>query len=95
MGDLFDLQASIVRGGRDAVRKDQVGTIWEGILLDKYIASQGSNVALKAKEDMEKVKSRNLAETAAIKSEVQYAIALFNKIDQGQRGPIETLTNEV
>ena len=44
---------------------------------------------------MDKVKSKALVETAAIKAEVQSAIALVKKIDQGKRRLIETFTNEV
>ena len=44
---------------------------------------------------MDKVKPKALVETAAIKAEVQSAIALVKKIDQGKRRSIETLTNEV
>ena len=44
---------------------------------------------------MDKVKSRALADTAAINAEFQSVIALVKKIDQGQRRPIENLKNEV
>ena len=44
---------------------------------------------------MDKVKYRPLGKTAEIKAEVQVAIALVKKIDQGQRQLIENLTNEV
>ena len=95
IGDVLDLQASIGRGGRDAEGKDQVRKIREGIRLANHIAKQGSKVALEEKEDTDKFKSRALTDTSAIKYEVQFTIALSNKIYQGKRRPIKTLTNEV
>ena len=82
-------------GGRDAGVKYQVGIIWEGIHIAKHIVKQGSKVALQAKEDMDKVKSRALIETTARKAEAQSAIALVKKIYQGQIRPIKNLKNEV
>ena len=49
MGDVLNLQSSIGRGVRGKGVEDQVGTIWEGILLAKHIAIQGSTLALKVK----------------------------------------------
>ena len=95
MGAVLDLQASIGRSGKDERGKYKVVTIWEGIRLAKHITKQGSKVVLQAKEDMDKVKSRPLGKTAEVKAEVQSAIALVKKIDQGQRQSIENLTNEV
>ena len=44
---------------------------------------------------MDKVKGRALTETSAIKAEIQSTFALVNKMDQGQRRPIESLKSEV
>ena len=37
-GDILNIQASIWSGSRDKGGKDQVGTIWNGICLDKRFA---------------------------------------------------------
>ena len=66
----------------------EVGTTWEGVSLSKHIVKQGLKVALQAKEEMEKFKSRALTEIAVIKAEVQSTIALVKKIDQDQIRPI-------
>ena len=91
MRDVLKIHASIERGGRDDGGKNQVGTIWEGMRLAKKIARQCSKISLQANEDMDKVKSRTLMKTAAIKAEVQSKILLVNKIDKGQRRPIESM----
>ena len=44
---------------------------------------------------MDKVNSRSLTDTSAIKAEVQSTIYLVKTIDQVQRRPIETLKNKV
>ena len=33
MGDFLNLQGTILRGGRDVKRQDQVGNIYEGIIM--------------------------------------------------------------
>ena len=73
------------------VGKYRVGTIGECIRLSKHTARKGSTLALKAKEERDKVNSRALTEKAAIKAELQYSIALVKKTDQGQIGPTESL----
>ena len=60
MGDVLDLHASIGKGGRDAGFGDQVGIIWKRISLAKHISKQVSKVELQEKEEMEKVKTRDL-----------------------------------
>ena len=91
MGDVSNIQALIGRGGRIEGVEDQVGTIWEGIHLEKHISRQGSMLELQTKEEIDKVKARALKETALIKGELQYTIVLVKKMDQGQRWPIESL----
>ena len=91
MGDVLKIQYSIGRGIRYKGGEYQVENIWEGIRLAKHTASQGLIISPKAKEDMDKVKSRTLIKTSAIKAELQSTIVLVKKMDQGQRWPIESL----
>ena len=42
IGDVLNIQDSIWRGGRCEGGKDQVGTIWEDIRLEKHISGKGS-----------------------------------------------------
>ena len=51
-------------------------------------------LALQAKEEMDKVKSRALTETDAINTELQYTVAFVRRTDKGQRRPIKSLKNE-
>ena len=44
---------------------------------------------------MDRIKTTDLTDTAEIKAEVQFTIALAKEIYQGQRWPIENLQNEV
>ena len=60
LGDVLNLQDSIGKGGRYKGGEYQVENIWEGIRLAKHTASQGLIISPKAKEDMDKVKSRTL-----------------------------------
>ena len=91
----MNLQAPIGRLGRYEGDKDQVGTIWEEIRLAKHIAKQGLEVALQAKEDMDKIKARALTETAAVKVEFQSTIALVKRMDKVQRRLINYFKMEV
>ena len=70
MGDTLNFQDSNGREGRDEGGEDQVQTILEGIRLAEHISKQVSKLAVQAKEEMDKVKSRALKETSAIKSKV-------------------------
>ena len=70
MGDKLNFQDSNGREGRDEGGEDQLQTFLEVICLAKHISKQGSKLAVQAKEEMNKVKSRALKETSAIKSKV-------------------------
>ena len=91
MGDVSNIQALIGRGGRIEGVEDQVGTIWEGIHLEKHISRQGSALELQTKEEIDKVKSRALKEKALIKGELQSTIAFVKNMDQGQRQNIKSI----
>ena len=58
MGDVLNLQAMIGRCGRDEERKDQVGTICEGIITTKLIFRHIDSLGLQAEEGMDKIKYR-------------------------------------
>ena len=59
--------------------------------MAKHISSQGSTLALQAKEYKYKVRTRALSETAVIKAKLQYTIALVKNMDKRQIQPIDYL----
>ena len=63
--------------------------------MTKHISREGLTLELQAKEEMDRVKARSLTETAAMNTELQYIVALINKMGQGQRRPIKYLKHEV
>ena len=63
--------------------------------MANHISRQGFSLNLHSKGGIEKINSRDLTETGVIKSEIQITITMMNKIDQDQKGPLESLKKEV
>ena len=79
-GDVLKLQAKIGRGERYEEIEDQVGTIWEGIIMEKHIYIQGTSLDIHAKELIGRIKSGSILETSIIKVDLQTTIAMVKKI---------------
>ena len=69
MGDVLNLQAMIVRGGRDEKIWNQVGTIYEGIIMANGITRQSDSLDLQDKEGIDKINHRALSYRPLIKAE--------------------------
>ena len=85
MGEDLNLQAMIVRGGRDEKIYNQVGTIYEGIIMANDITRQSDSLAIQDKEGMDKIMYRALSYRPVIKAELQTTMEIVNKINQYQR----------
>ena len=59
--------------------------------MTKHIARQGASLSPQAKDSMDKIKSRDLFETAFIKADLQSTITMMKNIDQDHRRPMESL----
>ena len=81
MGDVLKKKVTIGRARRYEVREDQVGTVWQGVIMAKHISRQGTSLTLQAKEGMDKMNYRALSETVYIKSYLQTDMEKVGRID--------------
>ena len=94
-GDVLKLQAKIGRDERSEEIEDQVGTIWEGIIMEKHISIQGTSLDIHAKERIGKIKSGCISETSIIKVDLQTTISMVKKIYKDKIRPMYSPKKEV
>ena len=95
MGDVLNMQDTIVRGRIDKEREDRVETIWEGIRMAKHISRQGDLLNLQSKEGIDKIKYKFLSEKIVIKADLQITMNMVKNIDQDQKLLMEYRKKEV